>query len=138
MPKNGDLNIDLNLDLNLNLGKRKPKKPRKAEESAKAEVSEILQGMQARQKREQDRADVACDGDFWACFVFESHAQRQEAFRCLGLLDLLDDQYVDGVKFFERLRVLLPPEPLLQSERAVNNRWSKLAEKQRRASCEGE
>lgn len=78
-------------------------------EVAAAVVDVYETAFKARAKTEQDRLTVATDSEYWACFCFESRAQK-DAFLKRLKLDGLGDKHINGLEAAKRLGVPFSPE----------------------------
>jgi hypothetical protein len=77
---------------------------------ASADQEAAFKAVGARIKQEKQNFYDQTDGEYWACMVFVTRAQRDAFVVAMKWLDITENRcYVDGIEAAKRLGVPLPP-----------------------------
>lgn len=109
-----DLSTDLDFGagVDLSFGEEIPEAaplPDSFEEAVKEETSEFLQAFRKRSKEEELRKQQNISTDYWFAVYFANQDQRDAFLRKVKLLEMLEDQYIDGQTFADALNIKIPP-----------------------------
>ena len=110
-PNDFDLNFDLNLDLSFgDEEKAMPiaDLPESFENATKEELSELLKSFKRKKIDEEANRELITGTDYWFAAYFKSQMERDTFLAKLELLDLLEDQYLDGTLLAKKLGIILP------------------------------
>lgn len=97
-----------------------------ASEDSKAELSALLQGFKNRAKDEALRAREATDTLHWFAVSFQTREQMTAFLKAAGWSNLLDDQYIDGLKVAKLEGIELPPASLRYQGEKIDRKIAEL------------
>lgn len=78
------------------------------EAATKAEISDVLKAFKQRAKDEALAKEQNTSTEYWFAVYFANQEQRDFFLKAIKVLDLLEDQYIDGMTFAEALKVEVP------------------------------
>lgn len=78
------------------------------EVETKAEISEVLKAFKERAKEESAAKEQNISTEYWFAVYFANQDQRDFFLRAIKVLDLLEDQYIDGMTFADALNIRIP------------------------------
>ena len=103
-----DLDFSDGVDLSFGEEKKQVVLPASFEKAVKEETSEFLEAFRKRAKEEEERKAQNISTEYWFAVYFANQAQRDVFLKKLKLLELLEDQYIDGKTFADAVGVKIP------------------------------
>lgn len=103
--------LDFGEGVDLSFGedaKESPPLPDSFEDAVKEETSEFLQAFRKRAKDEELRKNQNISTDYWFAVYFANQEQRDAFLRKVKLIEMMDDQYIDGQTFADALNIKIP------------------------------
>lgn len=85
-----------------------PALPDSFEEAVKEETSEFLAAFRKRSRDEEAKKAQNISTEYWFAVYFANQEQRDAFLRKVKLLEMLDDQYIDGQTFADAMGVEIP------------------------------
>lgn len=107
--ENLDFDFGFNFDEEKNL---EVEKVDNYEEAVKTEMSETLKALKDRAKEEERIKQQNINTDFWFAVYFANQEQRDKFLNLIGILNKLEDQYIDAETFASAIGVAIDKQEI--------------------------
>jgi hypothetical protein len=94
-----NLDFDFDFDFSFDEKETETEIVENYEVAVKSEMSETLKALKARAKEEEKIKQQNVSTDFWFAVYFASQEQRDKFLNFIGVLNKLEDQYIDAETF---------------------------------------